>query len=78
MKFKTEFNLHKDLRFSDLKPGQLFRCKSEGVPLMRLSDGYAEQGRGLYVVEPRVEQDARVVRIRIDRVEDGVPVFVDA
>lgn len=76
MEYKTEFGPRK-LTFGQLNPGQLFRLDINKYPCIRGggSRNYACIGSGN---SGEAQYEDRVVRIRIARVEDGIPVFVDA
>lgn len=68
----------KKLTTRDIPNGECFRwCPTGAYPFMRVCGGYVNLETG--TSHPTSDDpDKQVVRIRIDRVEDGVPVFVDA
>lgn len=76
MKCKSDFGIARDLTLQKLDRGEAFRFINGSEPMLRggddkftsFLDGSYRDGL----------PDWKVVRIRIDRVEDGLPVFVDA
>jgi hypothetical protein len=78
MKCQCEYGTKTLPRTSDIPQGECFRWYPTGVyPFMRVAGGFCNLETG--DSKPlSFDPDKPVVRIRIDRVEDGVAVFVDA
>jgi hypothetical protein len=81
MEYKTEFERSsqpKEVAFKQLESGDLFRWIGHPIPAIALSClVWAPLSTGCPNEADAIADDL-VLRIRIDRVEDGLPVFVDA
>jgi hypothetical protein len=77
MEYKFDVKGVKTVVYTDLKPGEWFRRADGLVPLLRCCDNRLASMYNGNFYEPD-NKNFSVVRIRIDRVEDGLPVFVDA
>jgi hypothetical protein len=76
MKCKSDFGCPVQHTFAGIQAGELFRFINGSEPLLRNS---SDRFSSLLDGGQRVGcSDWKIVRIRIDRVEDGIPVFVDA